>query len=154
MKNIQNYIVFIMGLALFTTSISLAYPEIKNKDLDLKDNSFISLESTPITKTEDSNVKNTINVVITAYSSCPLETDDSPFLTANGSTVEDGIVANNLLPFGTEIRIPELYGNKVFVVQDRMSSRKGNYHVDIWFPTKEQALQFGSVRTYIEILKS
>ena len=154
MKNIHNYIVFIIGLALFTASISLINAQTSNKELDLTDNSFVSLESTPIAKTEDNNVKKTISVLITAYSSCLEETDDTPFLTANGSTVADGIIANNSLPFGTEIRIPELYGNKVFVVQDRMNPRAGYNHFDIWFPSKEQAVQFGAVRTYIEILKS
>jgi len=51
-------------------------------------------------------------------------------------------VANNGLPFGTEIRIPELFGEKVFSVQDRMHWRKGGYHFDIWFPTYEQSQEF------------
>jgi len=49
-----------------------------------------------------------ILVVITAYSSTVDQTDDTPFITANGSFVRDGIVANNMLPFGTKIKIPEL----------------------------------------------
>ena len=97
-------------------------------------------------------VVRTINTVITAYSSTPEQTDDTPFTTASNKDVRDGIVANNLLPFGTQIRIPELYGDKVFVVEDRMSRRKGNYHFDIWFSDYDQALVFGAERTYIEIL--
>jgi 3D (Asp-Asp-Asp) domain-containing protein len=93
-----------------------------------------------------------IKVIITAYSSTTWQTDDTPFETASGLTVKDGIVANNLLPFGTEIKIPELYGDKVFTVEDRMHSRKGNYHVDIWFPTLEQAQKFGVKEAYIEVL--
>jgi len=95
-----------------------------------------------------------IRVVITAYSSSPWETDDNPYITASGEWVREGIVANNLLPFGTEVRIPELYGDKTFVVEDRMHWSKGYYHVDIWFPSYEEALDFGSKRTYIEILES
>ena len=95
-----------------------------------------------------------IEVVVTAYSSSPWETDDTPFITAAGTLVEEGIVASNLLPFGTEIRIPEIYGEKIFVVQDRMSRRKGEYHIDIWFPSYWEALNFGTKRTYIEILES
>lgn len=76
-------------------------------------------------------------VVITAYSSTPWETWGDPFITASGTRVRDGIVANNLLPFGTQIRIPELFGEEIFVVEDRMHSRKGYYHVDIWFPSYE-----------------
>ena len=95
-----------------------------------------------------------IKVMATAYSSTVEQTDSTPFITASGSTVRDGIIANNLLPFGTEIRIPELYGDKVFVVEDRMHSRKGNYHVDIWFPEYDQAKEFGAKTIYIEVLSS
>ncbi len=93
-----------------------------------------------------------INMVITAYSSTTWETDDTPFITASGAYVEDGVVANNMLPFGTKIRIPELYGDKIFVVKDRMHSRKGYYHLDIWFPNSQQAKDFGAKETYIEVL--
>jgi 3D (Asp-Asp-Asp) domain-containing protein len=95
-----------------------------------------------------------IKVVVTAYSSTSWQTDDTPYVTASGKLVEEGIVANNLLAFGTEIRIPELYGDKVFVVEDRMNQKKGYYHVDIWFPNYSQAKDFGSAITYIEILES
>lgn len=95
-----------------------------------------------------------VRVVITAYSSSVWETDNTPHITAAGTWVRDGIVANNLLPFGTKIRIPELYGEKIFIVEDRMSWEKGNYHFDIWFPDYWQALDFGAKRTYIEILES
>ena len=90
--------------------------------------------------------------VITGYSSSPLETDDDPYITAAGIRVREGIVANNFFPFGTKIRIPELFGDRVFVVEDRMSWKKGNYHFDIWFPSYWQAKSFGAKRTYIEIL--
>jgi len=45
-------------------------------------------------------------------------------------------------------------GTKFFVVEDRMSAKKGYYHVDIWFPSKEQAIRFGAFKTYIEVLES
>jgi len=95
-----------------------------------------------------------IRVVITAYSSSPWETDENPYITASGTWVREGIVANNLFPFGTKIRIPEIYGDKVFVVEDRMSWKKGNYHFDIWFPSYWEAKNFGAKRTYIEVLES
>lgn len=95
-----------------------------------------------------------IKVVVTAYSSTPWETDDDPYLTAAGTWVRDGIVANNFFPIGTKIRIPELFGDKIFVVEDRMSWKKGNYQIDIWFPSYWEALNFGVKRTYIEILES
>jgi len=95
-----------------------------------------------------------IKVVVTAYSSTPWETWGDPFITAAGTWVRDGVVANNILQFGTKIRIPELYGDKIFVVEDRMSWTKGNYQIDIWFPSYGEALNFGTKRTYIEILES
>ena len=93
-----------------------------------------------------------IRVVVTGYSSTIDQTDSDPFITAAGTQVREGIVANNYLPMGTKIRIPELFGEKVFVVEDRMSWEKGNYHFDIWFPDYWQALNFGAKITYIEIL--
>jgi len=102
---------------------------------------------------EPVKVNKKMNVVITAYSSTVWQTDDTPFITASGKWVEDGIVANNMLPFGTRIRMPELYGDKVFVVEDRMNSRKGYYHVDVWFPDYYEAKDFGAKITYIEVLE-
>lgn len=112
----------------------------------------ITLTANKYEKTNQNNQK--INVVITAYSSTVWETDDTPYITASGTYVRDGIVANNLLPLGTKIKIPEIFGDKIFVVEDRMNSRKSYYHIDIWFPSYQEALNFGAKRTYIEILKS
>jgi len=93
-----------------------------------------------------------IKMTITAYSSTPDQTDDTPFITASNSWVRKGIVANNFFPFGTKIRIPEYFGNKVFVIEDRMHWRKSNEHVDVWFSSRQQATNFGITRAYVEIL--
>ena len=98
-------------------------------------------------------VSKTINVLMTAYSSTVWQTDSTPFVTASNTYVRDGIVANNYLPFGTKVRFPELYGDKVFVVEDRMNAKKGNYHVDIWFPSYTEAKVFGVKNTYMEVLE-
>lgn len=92
------------------------------------------------------------DVIVTAYSSTPEETDSTPFITASGKLVREGIIATNILPMGTKVRIPELFGNKIFVVEDRMHPRK-KYVVDIWFPTKKEAINFGAKRAFIEVLK-
>jgi len=99
-------------------------------------------------------VAKSLAVVVTAYSSTIWQTDDTPFVTAAGTQVREGIIANNLLPFGTKVRLPEIYGEKIFVVEDRMNSKKGYYHVDIWFPSYWEAKNFGAKRTYIEVLES
>jgi len=112
-----------------------------------------SLISTANPNNPDPKVSRKMNVVITAYSSTVHETDETPLVTASGTMVKDGVVANNLLPFGTRIRIPEIYGDKIFVVEDRMNWKAGNYHIDIWEDSRLDALDFGAKRTYIEVLE-
>jgi len=120
-----------------------------SKLASIQGNSFL-----PVSNPEAPIKIKKVKVVITAYSSTTWQTDDTPFITASGKTVGQGIVANNMLPFGTEIRIPELYGDEIFVVEDRMNQKKGYYHVDIWFADYDQAKNFGAKNTYIEILES
>jgi 3D (Asp-Asp-Asp) domain-containing protein len=95
-----------------------------------------------------------IKMVITAYSSTEDQTDDTPFITASGRAVAAGIKANNMLPFGTKIKIPELFGDKIFVVEDRMNQRKGKYHADIWFEDYSDARDFGAKVTEIVVIES
>lgn len=92
-----------------------------------------------------------LDVLVTAYSSRPEETDADPFITASGQFVRQGIIANNLLPFGTVVKLPQLFGDEVFVVQDRMNARKSNYHMDIWFASTEEAIHFGAKNTIAEV---
>ncbi len=90
---------------------------------------------------------------VTAYSSSPNETDDTPFITASGLHVRDGIVATNLLPFGTKIQIPSLFGDKVFTVEDRMAKRMKDV-VDVWMVSKTAALKFGVSYAKIVVVAS
>ncbi|MBA7636723.1 hypothetical protein ES703_44348 [subsurface metagenome] len=117
--------------------------------LTIQGNSLLNWSPLPSPK-----VVKRIKMIATAYSSTIQQTDNDPFITAAGTWVRDGIVANNLFPFGTKIRIPELYGDKIFIVEDRMNSKKGYYHIDIWFPSYWEAKNFGAKRTYVEILES
>ena len=104
-------------------------------------------------------VKKVIYAELTGYSSTVDQTNSQPFITASGYRVADGIVAANFLEFGTKIRIPEYFGDKVFTVRDRMNSRynspkDGSYHgyIDIWFSTRSEAKSFGRVKAEVEIL--
>lgn len=90
-------------------------------------------------------------VMASAYSSTPDQTDDTPFITAWGTQVRDGIIAANFLPFGTLVKMPELYGDKIFVVEDRMNKRY-TYKIDIWFPERELAMEFGNKKVKIEVV--
>jgi 3D (Asp-Asp-Asp) domain-containing protein len=61
------------------------------------------------------------------------------------------VIAANFLKFGTKVRIPELFGDRVFTVQDRMNRRFPN-HVDVWMKDRGQAINFGVQKAQIEIL--
>jgi len=89
-------------------------------------------------------------VPATAYTSDPYETDDTPFITASNSHVRHGIIAANFLTFGTQVRIPEIYGNEIFVVEDRMNKRYDK-RIDIWMEEKVDAREFGIKQVKIEI---
>jgi len=115
----------------------------------LQENSLLSFSSPT---NPDPVVARKLQVVITGYSSSPWETDDTPFITAAGTWVREGIVANNKYPIGTKVRFPEIYGDKIFVVEDRMHWKKGDYHFDIWMDSYEKAKGFGAKIVEAEIL--
>jgi len=101
---------------------------------------------------EDEKPHKIVKAVITAYTSTPGQTDSTPFIGASGKHVYDGMIAANWLPFGTKVKIPALYGDKVFTVDDRMNSRYGYGRMDIWFDTtRAEALKFGVQRVEVQI---
>ena len=104
------------------------------------------------------NILKTYSVRATGYSSTSDQTDDTPFITASGTYVRDGIIAANFsvngrrVLFGTMVRIPEIYGEKIFIVEDRMNARYNN-NIDIWFSERDLAKAFGSHKVTIEIVE-
>lgn len=102
--------------------------------------------------------KQTIKVLSTAYSSDVGQTDDSPCVTATGYDVCENYalygaantIASNFLPLHTVVKIPELYGDELFVVRDRMNDRFYN-RLDVWMPTRGQAVRFGVKYLKIEV---
>ena len=127
--------------------------EIKNNANNIFYSDSLTAQNRPIVNAKNKSALKSrkIDVWITAYASMPEQTDDTPFITATGNYVRDGVVAANFLPFGTKIRMPELFGEKVFVVEDRMHSRFQN-SVDIWFADNKEAKNFGKQWSKIEIL--
>ena len=108
-------------------------------------------------KIELRNPQYTYNIWVTSYNSLPAQTDSTPCITASGFDLckhnQENIIATNFLhlPFGTKVRFPELYGDKVFTVEDRMNKR---YYgtADIWFRDHAKSKTFGKKWTVIEIL--
>lgn len=92
-------------------------------------------------------------VTATAYNSLPEQTDSTPFITASGTRTRWGVVAVNGMRIGTKIKIPELYGDQVFIVEDRMNARYGSNRLDIWMEEYGDARQFGVRKIKIEVYK-
>lgn len=139
--------IFIGGIIVFCL-LSVVSPQTTAADFSNTTNATYVAKNTNVAQ----KAVKTITVVATAYSSTPDQTDDTPFITASGKHVADNIIANNMLPFGTKVRIPKLYGNKIFFVQDRMNKRMSNYQIDLWMPDRESAMKFGVRTLEMEIL--
>jgi 3D (Asp-Asp-Asp) domain-containing protein len=114
-------------------------------------------EETPASETTPQvKVVRTSTHTMTAYNSDPAQTDSTPCITANGFDVcahgEEDTIAANFLKFGTKVRIPELYGDRIFVVRDRMNKRYSD-RVDIWMKEKTDARKFGVKVAKIEVVE-
>jgi len=101
-------------------------------------------------KTEQIVLCDSLKVDVTWYTSSILETDSTPFVTADGSRVRDGFIAvsQNLLDYFE-------YGDSLFVenlgwfeIRDCMHHRWMNA-VDIWCNDREYALNNGRVHKWI-----
>ncbi|MDD2684210.1 MAG: hypothetical protein PHY21_08835, partial [Candidatus Cloacimonetes bacterium] len=116
----------------------------------------ISLTEEPIVSAPIINIIKTSTHVITAYNSEAAQTDDSPCITANGYNVcEAGVedtIAANFLKFGTKVQIPELFGDRVFVVRDRMNKRHAD-RVDVWMKDRTDAINFGIKVAQIHVVE-
>jgi 3D (Asp-Asp-Asp) domain-containing protein len=114
-------------------------------------NSYLARAGMPVPKTAPKKV---ITVTVTAYSSTPDQTDDTPCITANGYNLcknnKMNIIAANFLPFGTKVKIPGVFGDQEFSVQDRMNKRFSQ-RMDIWMPTRKAALAFGIQTLQVEV---
>ncbi|MBI5794446.1 3D domain-containing protein [Candidatus Uhrbacteria bacterium] len=103
---------------------------------------------------QDADPRHTFTIPLTAYTSDPAQTDDTPCITASGLDVcergQENVVAANFLPLGTHVRIPELYGDRVFTVEDRMNERY-YYKMDVWMEDLTDAKTFGVKYATVEV---
>lgn len=79
---------------------------------------------------------------VTAYAPNPYKPRSARAITADGTRVHEGVISVNFLPFGTKVRFPTLFGDRVFEVHDRMHARY-THRVDIWLSSHDAARQFG-----------
>lgn len=97
--------------------------------------------------------KKVMRFAVTTYTSRVGETDSTPFETAMGTYTRPGVAASNVLPFGTKFKIPAIFGEQVFTIEDRMNSRyNGKKIVDIWLADYDKADAFGKQYANVEIL--
>ena len=113
---------------------------------EINENITINVELNGKLPQSQDDIKWSRYLVVTAYNSELGQTDDSPCITANNFNVCDyGVedtIAANFLPFGAKVKIPELFGERVFTVRDRMNRRFSN-RVDVWMQEKPDAVNFG-----------
>lgn len=150
---ISATLLLVLG-TLSSTFVSDAAPASDTVEVALTHTGDALLNQSPIATPETSistDARRVVTTTITAYSSEVRQTDSTPFITASGTTVRSGVVAANWLPIGTKVRIPDIFGDRVFVVEDRMNKRHQD-RLDIWFPTRAEAVQFGVREARIEVL--
>jgi len=120
-----------------------AYQDIQNINIDSNARLPMNESKKPRFKTK---------IIATAYNSLPAQTDSDPCTTASGFNLcehnQEDIIATNFLPLETLIKIPELYGDKIFRVEDRMNP-KYYRQIDLWFGDYDEAIKFG--RKWVEI---
>jgi len=154
----------VLILPFFIVGITTIGPSVANKSiaesLDKNLNNQITTtelvaQNSPVLEPPKKEIKEEVNkklskILLTGYSSSLDETDETPFITASGNYVRFGVVAANFLPFGTKIRLPKIFGDQIFIVEDRLHENYSD-RIDIWFPTKEKALRFGVKISEVEI---
>lgn len=140
----------IMAVSALFSPANAEVKEVDNQPIVQEDPYLIPGDDSLLAQNEFSS-RRSVAVVITGYSSTEDQTDDTPFVTAWNTETRQGVVAANWLPLGTKIRIPELFGSRVFTVEDRMHPKNAD-KLDIWFQSREEALKFGVRKARIEVL--
>ncbi len=132
------------GIELNTQTISLIIDSMQNE----------TEEYGRLPVSQDAPARRHYTISMTAYTSDVAQTDDTPCITASGLDVcernMENVVAANFLPLGTRVKIPELYGDRIFYVEDRMNARY-NYKMDVWMKDYDDAKAFGLKYVTIEV---
>ena len=148
-------VIFNLNLPHVSLAKTLAVPVVKDEQSIMVVDILVN-EKIKLPETEELKPKHVEKIWVTTYNSLPSQTDASPCITASGLNVcerntEDIIATNFLnLPFGTKVRLPELFGDRIFIVEDRMNRR---YYrtADVWLKDYNDAKKFGRKRTTIEV---
>ncbi len=146
-------IVVIVVLIVLMSNVTIAANKVSNNDIYVTQK-----KAFPESKNAEARQKKW--VVATAYSLDPAQTDDTPCIPANGEDLcamrrEQGThntIAANFLRLGTQVKIPELFGEKILVTRDRMNPRyNGTNRIDVLVDTRQEAILFGVKYVSLEI---
>lgn len=119
-------------------------------------NDIVEKTASSFPQAADAKPRKTVTMAVSAYTSDVAQTDSDPCTTASGLNVctrnAEDIVATNYhyLPFGTPVRIPELFGDRIFFIHDRMNKRY-TATVDVWMKDIADARKFGRKTATVEI---
>lgn len=139
---------FIISITLLASVIITVAGVQTNAAIDLSSQSVLEgiVESTSENDSTLPLAGQLMDAIVYAYNSVEEQTDSSPFITASGKRVRDGIVANNCLKFGTPVDIL----GEIYIVEDRMNSRYGCEYFDIWMESLIEAKYWGE--RHIEVI--
>jgi 3D (Asp-Asp-Asp) domain-containing protein len=129
------------------------------------------VQRTSTSRTRNQRVLSTFNVRSTGYNSLSAQTDRTPHVTATGARTRFGIIAVSrdllrTIPYGSRVRLEDMgswsgggrgkynrmLSDMVFVVEDTMHPRKSGT-IDVWFPARRQAIQWGVRRLRVTVLQ-
>src|SRR3989344_299704 len=93
----------VMSFNVLQTNVFQPKIAVINENYSLDDS--LTAQNRPVLTLENQKVAKPkiLKVWLTAYSSTPEQTDETPFITASGSYVRNGVVAANFLPMGAKI---------------------------------------------------
>ena len=110
---------------------------------------LLALTSKPVEPEPPPALIEVVMAEITAYTSSPDETDDTPTLNASGTMPSYGSLA---CPRRYELGTAFVIEGKRYVCDDRMNIRYTN-RFDIWMPSKAHAIEFGIQTLPVEIAR-
>ncbi|MBI4592217.1 3D domain-containing protein [Candidatus Uhrbacteria bacterium] len=158
-----SLIAFIFVVAAYVLFPNFANADVESRDVSSSEETVALIIDSMQNQTQaygrlpvadDAPARRHYTIPVTAYSSDAAQTDETPCITASGLDVcardMENVVAANFLPLGTRVKIPELYGDRVFYVEDRMNKRY-DYKMDIWMKDSGSAKRFGVQYVTIEV---
>ncbi len=165
----QNALGVSVGVLTLLVLTNILFPTFVNADVDTgphyPDDATVALmvdamlnasrEFGELPEASNAAPKRVLTIPVTAYTSDVAQTDATPCIAARGFDLcahnEEDVIAANFLPMGAKVRLPDIYGDRVFTVVDRMNARY-SYRVDVWMREYQDARNFGVKYTTVEVL--